>query len=140
MANSLIEWLVEHPPSPERFAQTLATVALTSGAHGDFRVAVREFLDEYGLRPSPLRTDAIAARPVSTGQARHDAYLAALGEHLALRDDLSVPAWTGEPGRFLDNFWFVSPTPGFRAIALARSPVAFRRRGIFITPDALDRR
>lgn len=141
MAESLTGWLSEHPPPPERFTQTLATVARRGDSREGFGVAVRELLDEYGLRPPELRAAAIVDRPDPTGDARQDAYLAALAEHLALRDGgAAIPAWTAEPARFLERFWFVSPTPGFRAIAIARSPLAFRRRGIFITPDALDRR
>jgi hypothetical protein len=41
---------------------------------------------------------------------------------------------------FLDElFWFVSEVRGFRALALAQSPAAFRRRGIFIAEGALQR-
>jgi len=39
----------------------------------------------------------------------------------------------------LGHFWFVSDVVGFRAIAIAQSPAAFRRRGIFIACDALSR-
>ena len=49
------------------------------------------------------------------------------------------PVWATEPDRFLECFWFVSGVPGFRAIAIAQSPAAFRRRGIFIARDALSR-
>lgn len=136
MSETLHEWLREHPPAAERFSQTLATAA----RRDDFRIAVREFLDEYGFRGGELRAAAIREEPSPTGDTRHDAYLAALAEHLALREGLPVPRWAAAPERFLDAFWFPSPTPGFRAIAIARSPMAFRRRGIFITPDALDRR
>jgi hypothetical protein len=41
--------------------------------------------------------------------------------------------------RFLDRFWFPSAVPGFRALAIAESPAAFRRRGIFIARGALER-
>jgi hypothetical protein len=33
----------------------------------------------------------------------------------------------------------LSAVPGFRALALAQSPAAFRRRGIFIAEGALQR-
>jgi hypothetical protein len=74
-----------------------------------------------------------------TGDPRHDAYLGALGEHLAVVHGLSRPAWSVEPGRFLDRFWFVSEVPGFRAVAIAQAPAAFRRRGVFIPERSLHR-
>jgi hypothetical protein len=37
------------------------------------------------------------------------------------------------------RFWFVSEVPGFRAIAIAQAPAAFRRRGVFIPERSLHR-
>ncbi|HEX6753811.1 MAG TPA: hypothetical protein VF093_09535 [Solirubrobacterales bacterium] len=106
----------------------------------DFRHAVREFLDEFALGGDDRsREEAIAQRPESTGDLRHDAYLGALAEHLSAVHDLSRPAWSVEPGRFLDRFWFVSDVPGFRAVAIAQAPAAFRRRGVFIPERSLHR-
>jgi hypothetical protein len=52
---------------------------------------------------------------------------------------LRRPAWSVEPVRFLDRFWFVSEVPGFRATAIAQAPAAFRRRGVFIPERSLHR-
>lgn len=49
------------------------------------------------------------------------------------------PGWSVEPERFLDRFWFVSEIPGFRAMAIAQAPAAFRRRGVFIPERSLHR-
>lgn len=133
------DWLREHPPDPERLTQTLATVAERARDGGAFMIAVREFLDEYALRDRPQRADAIVADPISTGDARYDAFLAALAEHLASKDGYAGPPWARADARSLDRFWFISDVPGFRAIAIAASPAAFRRRGIFIHPSALAR-
>lgn len=73
------------------------------------------------------------------GDSRHDAYLGALAEHLAAVHGLSRPAWSVGPGRFLDRFWFLSEVPGFRAVAIAQAPAAFRRRGIFVPERSLHR-
>jgi hypothetical protein len=78
-------------------------------------------------------------RPEPTGDPRADAYLGALAEHLAATHGIKRPAWSVEPDRFLDRFWFVSEVPGFRALAIAQSPAAFRRRGIFVAKGALQR-
>jgi hypothetical protein len=52
---------------------------------------------------------------------------------------LDRPSWSVEDERFLERFWFPSPVPGFRALAIAESRAAFRRRGIFIARGALER-
>lgn len=140
MATSLREWLAEHPPPDSAFRQSLAGAAERILAGEDLRFAVREFLDEFTLLPrDDLRRAAIECRPLPTGDARADAYLGALAEHLAASAGLDRPSWSVEHGRFLERFWFPSPVPGFRALAIAESPAAFRRRGIFIARGALER-
>lgn len=137
---SLRDWLREHPPDDGAFSQSAAGVARRVLGGDDFRVAVRELLDEFGLLVSDgQRRRALAERPDTTGEVRHDAYLGALAEHLAARHGLDRPAWAVEPDRFLHRFWFVSDVSGFRALAIAQSPAAFRRRGIFIAAGALQR-
>lgn len=134
------DWLVRNPPAAERLTQTLAGVARRARDGEDFRHAVREFLDEFELRGDDgLRSAAIAERPDRSGDDRHDAFLGALAEHLAVAHDLSRPSWSVEPDRFLDRFWFVSDIPGFRATAIAQAPAAFRRRGVFIPERSLHR-
>lgn len=134
------EWLAANPPAAERLTVTLAAVATRARAGEDFQHAVREFLDEFSLRGDDRsRADAIADRPELIGDARHDAYLGALAEHLATVHRLPRPGWSTEPGRFLDRFWFVSEVPGFRAVAIAQAPAAFRRRGVFVPERSLHR-
>lgn len=134
------EWLRANPPSAERLTETLDGVARRVLAGADFHLAVREFLDEFALHAEDrTRAAAIAARPADTGDPRWDAYLGALAEHLAAAHGLKRPAWAVEPGRFLDRFWFQSDVPGFRAIAIAQAPAAFRRRGIFVPERSLHR-
>jgi hypothetical protein len=132
------EWLATHPP--QRLTVTLADIARRVRAGEDFRRAVREFLDEFALRADDdSRATALAETPDPVGDPRHDALLGALAEHLAAVHDLERPSWSIEPSRFLDRFWFVSEVRGFRAVALAQAPAAFRRRGIFIPERSLHR-
>jgi hypothetical protein len=134
------DWLAAHPPPDSAFRQTLALVSQRVREGEDLRFAVREFLDEFDLLPRrDLRARAIRARPEPTDDPRTDAYLGALAEHLAATRGIERPDWAVEPERFLDRFWFVSEVPGFRALAVAQSPAAFRRRGIFITEGGLQR-
>lgn len=137
---TLRAWLTEHPPPDGAFTQTVAGVAERVIAGEPFLPAVRELLDEFSLRNSDSqRRRAMENRPRPTGDQRYDAYLAALGEHLAAAAGITRPAWTCERDRFLDRFWFVSDVAGFRALAIAESPAAFRRRGIFISRGSLER-
>lgn len=138
--DTLRQWLAAHPPPDTSFRQTLALVSERVRAGEELRFCLREFLDEFSLLPrEALRARAIRARPEPTGDPRADAYLGALAEHLAAAHGLKRPAWSVESQRFLERFWFVSEVPGFRALAIAQSPAAFRRRGIFIATGALQR-
>jgi hypothetical protein len=140
MASTSREWLVAHPPPDSAFTQTLAGVSARIRAGDHLRFAVREFLDEFALLPrDALRERAIRDRPEPTSDVRADAFLAALAEHLACAHELPRPAWAVDPERFLDRFWFVSAVESFRALAIAQSPAAFRRRGIFVSTGALQR-
>lgn len=139
-ATSLRAWLEGNPPAAERYTQTLAGVAERIVQGEDPRHAVREFLDEYALRVSPqLRQVAVDAEPRPSGDPRWDAYLAALAEHLSVRDGFAPPAWTVGPARFLDRMWFVVERRAFFPSALRDAPASFRRRGVFITAGALER-
>ena len=134
------EWLAANPPAAERLTETLAGVSGRVRAGEDFSHAVREFLDEFSLHGDDgTRASAIRDRPEPTGDARYDAYLGALAEHLAVAHGLERPAWSTEPARFLDRFWFVSDVPGFRAVSIAQAPAAFRRRGVFVPERSLHR-
>jgi hypothetical protein len=134
------DWLAANPPDEGRLTQTLAAVAQRAREGEDFRHAVREFLDEFALRGDDLsRGESIERCPISTGDPRHDAFLGALAEHLAAVHRLTRPAWSVEPERFLDRFWFVSEVPGFRAVSIAQAPAAFRRRGVFVPERSLHR-
>jgi len=138
--STLRDWLREHPPDDAAFTQTIASVARRHHAGEGFMPAVRELLDEFALLPTDRqRARALADEPEPTGDPRFDAYLGALAEHLAITSSLPRPEWALQPGRFLDRFWFLSDVPGFRATAIAQSPAAFRRRGVFIARGALER-
>ena len=134
------DWLASHPPKSGHLKQTLAALGARGGSGAEFQHGVREFLDEFALRADEgSRVAAVAEEPPPTGDPRHDAYLGALAEHLAAVHRFDRPAWSVAPSRFLDRFWFVSDVRGFRAVAIAQAPAAFRRRGIFIPERSLHR-
>lgn len=137
--HGLRDWIAEHPPEDERFTQTVATVAERVHAGEDLRFAVRELLDEFSMRGrDELRQRALSEEPRQI-DPRVDAYLGALAEHLARTHGLDIPPWTLDQRRSLDHMWFPGVSPGFRPTALRESPVAFRRRGIFIAASSLAR-
>jgi hypothetical protein len=61
-----------------------------------FAYAIDEFLDTFYLdHPDKLRQQRrIDDSPAIVGDAFVDSWIGAVGEHLARRWDLSVPAWT----------------------------------------------
>lgn len=103
-----------------------------------FDPSVREFLDEWSGMTGAQRNSALESEPGKLTVLK-DAYLAALTEHLAHLGGIAVPAWTDDPGRFLSEPYFAGGLESLKAILLAESPLAFRRRLIFISADGLSR-
>ena len=68
-----------------------------------------------------------------------DATLGAIGEHLARRWKLAIPAWTNDPARFLTRPYFPTPLEDLKPLLIAQSPLAFRRRMIFVEREPLRR-
>jgi len=118
---------------------SLAEVANSIAAGDEPLPAVRDFLDQVDRRRDYELAELIRARPTPTGNRKADALLAGVGEHLAAVRGLPCPAWVQEQERFLDRFWFVSSVPGFRAVALAQTPIALKRRGIFWPARSMER-
>jgi hypothetical protein len=99
-----------------------------------------EFLDTfYGAVRRDAAGPLIADEPEPLASAQEHALLGAIGEHLARRWRLAIPAWTDDPSRFLPRPYFTSPLEGFKALLLAESPLAFRRRLIFTESEPLRR-
>ena len=123
---------------------TLAEVARRVEAGEAFSIAMREFLDTFYV--ALQRQGRVVARacldeePARLPDAVAHAYLGAVGEHLALRWGLAVPAWTSDPSRFLRRPYFtIDGLEGLKARYMAESPTAFRRRLIFTEAEPLRR-
>lgn len=126
-------------PAQPRAPSTLAGCAQLVAVGEDIRVTVREFLDDWALaRDDADRMARVTAEPALV-DPHADAYLAALAEHVCVSANLPGPPWAVKTERFLESWWWPSSTPGLAAIALAESPAAFRRRGIFIGATTLHR-
>ncbi len=100
---------------------------------------ISEFLDEFYLSGPAERQRMIGEEPGLTGVAFEDAYVGAVGEHLARRWGLHIPAWADDPRRFLETPHFPEYMELAKAVFLRDSPIAFRRRLIFTEAEPLRR-
>lgn len=117
---------------------TLSKVAfLVVGQSGDFDLLLSEFLDAFYQSPD-RRQSMIDEAPRAIG-GFEDAWLGAVAEHLARRWNLGIPDWVDQPGRFLARPFFAGGLESLKAILLAESPLAFRRRQIFVEAEPLRR-
>lgn len=123
---------------------TLAEVAQrTRRDHDWFQFHLSEFLDEFYMDPGPgSRQVRLDDKPEFLGDAEVDAWLCATAEHLAGYWGLNVPAWVDdEAGNQLVSETFSCPAEfrKLREVLRRVSPPAFRRRNLFVEPDALSR-
>src|SRR5258706_15209909 len=81
---------------------TLAEVAAKVDAGAAFGPTLSEFLDEFYVHPE-RRQAMIADEPAPLADEREHAMLGAVGEHLARRWGLGVPAWTNDRCVFSTN-------------------------------------
>jgi hypothetical protein len=122
---------------------TLASVGRAARRHvADDETMLRlclQFIDDFREADSASWVTLLEDAPPPTGDARWDAFLGALAEHLAYHGDLPIPRWVAHKRRSLKRWWFLSDLPSVMASALAESPAAFRSRGIFVTEDLFAR-
>jgi hypothetical protein len=119
--------------------KTLKEVAARSASLAEFGLHLRDWLHELRRASSrPQAAAAIAEEPprlagkFPKGEVA-DAWLGAYAEHLAGKLGVAAPAWAFASDRIAAEPLFDEGggTPALRALALARSPLAFKRRNIF---------
>jgi hypothetical protein len=120
--------------------RSLAEVAdLTREDRDCFVLATGEFDKLFYLEGDKAAKQAmIEAVPIPTGDAKVDAWIGAMGEHLAQRWELEVPAWSQEAafmGGSVPHFCPYSRTA--RGIQIVETPPAFRRRLLFTWAEPL---
>lgn len=99
----------------------------------DFRIRAATSEEKLALvSEAPMWVDA-------PSQDDCNAYWAATVETLCREAGLKPPEWTESPRCFLHRPWFAGAMENLKAILLAESPVAFRRRNLFVSSDALVR-
>jgi len=119
--------------------QELATHLLNAGSDSTRRRLVLDFVGRYAELEPGNRLGGLLANPGSAGDARWDALLGGLAEHLCFYDAVDPPAWTSEVHRFLDHPWYWVDLPSVRRRALLGAPTAFRRRNVWIDRVDLER-
>jgi hypothetical protein len=124
---------------PATLKQAVVMALAGSKSFGD---AVDEFVDAFyldhgrGERQQAMIDEA----PPLTGEPAKDAWIGAVGEHLAGRWGLKIPAWSRRPGHYrLGLPKFIPETVALRPTLLSESPAAFRSRMIFTFAEPLQR-
>jgi transcriptional regulator with XRE-family HTH domain len=84
-----------------------------------------------------LRVALAVTPPATTDDARFDALLAAVVDHVLVSARLPRPGWLDEPTRSLAEPWDVESVPALRAAARAVTPKAISKHGVFLDPSEL---
>lgn len=116
--------------------------AVTIAGTKSFADAIDEFVDAFYLdHPDKARQQQrLDEPPAFVGDAFTDAWIGAVGEHLARRWNLEVPAWTRRPEHNrLSRPTFVPDSKALRGTLMTESPPAFRSRMIFTFIEPLQR-
>jgi hypothetical protein len=120
--------------------RTLGEVLRLAAEHGNTDAFLREFLDEfYSAKNDRERSAMLASDPGLVAEARTNAYIAAVAEHLAMQGKLPIPRWVSKEARFLHRPYFPAGLESLKATLLVESPTAFRRRMIFVGAEPLYR-
>lgn len=108
---------------------------LVEGKNQDWKIYLFDFIDAFRRRP---RRDTISFEPDPRLAGRMLALLASVVEQLCVEKKMSAPLWCSGAGA-LPSPWFVSDMENLKAMALAESPVRFRRRNIFVLANFMSR-
>jgi len=122
-------------------AKTLSEVAAWSDSRAVFRRNLRDWVDFVRTTTGRPRIIGSVIVPPRLLRGRFpegavaDAWLAAYAEYVCLHGAAAIPEWALKPNRFLAEPSFDDGVtdPRQRALALDRSPEAFRRRNIYTT-------
>lgn len=105
------------------------------GAAGDWKIHLFNFVDAFRRRP---RASLVAEPPAPEAPPRVRALFACVVEALCEKAGRPAPDWCAAIGP-LPEPWFVSGVESLKAFAIVESPLAFRRRRIFVLENFLER-
>ena len=126
--------------------RSLAEIARESSVLEDFGRHVRDFLHEWNrakreereLAPMVEEEPRLLASIFAQGDVC-DAFLAALGEHLAEQSATHAPDWVRGAGRYLTKPWFPSDGEMLREQLRREALPSFRERNLFVNARSLNR-
>jgi hypothetical protein len=103
-----------------------------------------DLLDDFRMRAASAdeKLALVGDPPVWIEAPSHadcNAYWAAVVETLCREAGLTPPDWTESPRCYLHRPWFAGSMESLKAVLIAESPVAFRRRNLFVSSNALAR-
>jgi hypothetical protein len=121
--------------------RTARAVARRAASVEEFGLNLRDWFHE--LRGASTRAqlrEAVKVRPPRLAQRFlqgdvADAFLAAQVEFLCHQAKVRPPRWTQDPAYVLDKPWFSVPGKRLRTHLLLDTPVEFRNRNVFTTPE-----
>lgn len=129
---------IEFPPDPRR---GVAAWVYEASRSDDPRWRVRlaaQMVSSIVQASPPERLEMLATEPASFDDLRWDGFAVALAEHLALLGDVPAPAWTHASMVRSEAPWWVVDHESLRPYVLARTPLPFKIRSIYIDRDALE--
>lgn len=100
----------------------------------NWRIPFMEFVDDFRR----TKDRALVAEPFSLNDEKTDSILASTIEYLCDEVGMEPPDWVWSVPS-CNAPWFVSGCENLKALAIAESPVFFRRRKIFVLETFLSR-
>lgn len=116
------------PPAGRQFEELLDQLAKGEDEPGYALAALNDLLT--GLARDELR-DAVMYADVTRLSPRLANYVTAMIEHASFMKEVQPPNWTSRVAP-LEAPWFAAPFRSLRLHLLQASPVAFRRRNLFV--------
>lgn len=110
-----------------------SSIRILEGIHKG--LVLKDFLEDYHfVKGKKNKYNLLRDKPEWIDK-KTNAYLAAMAEHLCLKMRMRPPEWVYIEKYFLKRPYFVGGLESLKAILIVQSPVAFRRRNIFVTSD-----
>ena len=122
------------PAAGRRFAELVASHSKES----EPRYALAELNDLLSTLGAGELREAVARADLGRLSALHRNYVAAMVEHACHQAGIPAPAWAAAVPP-LDTPFFAAPLDGLRLHLLRASPVAFKRRNLFVDSTLGDR-
>lgn len=119
--------------------QTIYKLSLLLAKGADSAIVIGNYLDEFKISNREERLYSVSTKPFDKLKKKHSAYLAAVVEELCIENKLKIPTWVNKKKYFLKYPIFYTKFESLKAILIKESPIAFRRRNLFVSENILSR-